>query len=99
MTNVDRVNEGISHQATDQAHHAISGQNSSSGKTIAGHGGTLDVIHGLNQIVDAERNRRHQDHPKKLKTGEHMAYRRDGDRKPKISKGFPKIFYLHIAVT
>src|ERR1700678_11124 len=98
MPNINSVDERISHQTADQADYAVSRQNPGRRKAIACHGGTFDVIHRLNQIVDSERDGGDQNHAEKLEPGKNMVCGRDRHRETKISDGLPDIFKLHSPV-
>ena len=54
MPDVDRVDVGVAHQAADQAHDAVGGENARRRILVAGGRGADDVVHRLDEIVDAE---------------------------------------------
>ena len=72
MADIDRVDERVAHQAADQADHAVGGQHARRRIGIAGGFGALDVVHRLDQIVDAERYRRDQDDAEIFESREKM---------------------------
>src|SRR5258708_7363931 len=53
-------------------------------KTVAGDGGALDVVDGLDKIVEAEGDRGDEEHTEKLKTGKHVADRRQGHAEAEV---------------
>jgi hypothetical protein len=57
VADVDRIDEGIAHQAADEADRAVGGQHARRRITVAGRGRALDVVHRLDEVVDAERDR------------------------------------------
>ena len=57
MADVDGVDERIAEQATDQADDAVGRQHLGGRKRVARRRGALDVVHRLDEIIDAERNR------------------------------------------
>src|ERR1700687_6255128 len=73
MADRDGVDERISHQAADQADDAVGCQYPRGRIFIARGLGAFDVVHGLDQIVDAERNRRHQDDAEEFEAREYFA--------------------------
>jgi hypothetical protein len=64
---INRVDEGIAHQATDQADNAVGSQDARGRIFVARRFRALDVVHGLDEIVDAERNCRDQDDAEEFK--------------------------------
>ena len=72
MADVDGVDERVAHQAADQADHAVSGEHLRGRVGVAGGLRALHVVHGLDQVVDAEGNGRHQDDAEELEAGEHL---------------------------
>src|SRR5258708_5450705 len=84
MPDVDRENERVAHQAAKQTDHAIGREHARGGKTVAGDGGALDVVDGLDKIVEAEGDRGDEEHTEKLKTGKHVADRRQGHAEAEV---------------
>ncbi len=66
MADIDRVDERVAHQATDQADDAVGGQHARGGIVIARRFRALDIVHRLDQVVDAEGNGCHQDDAKEF---------------------------------
>ena len=87
MADIDRVDEGIAEQAADQADDAVRGQHLRGGKRIARRRGALDVVHRLDEIVDAEGNRGDQDDAEELEAGKDVADRRQRNRKAEMGYG------------
>ena len=85
MADVDGVDERIAHQAADQADDAVGGQHARGREAVAGHRRALDVVHRLDQVVDAEGNRGDQDDAEELE-----AARRRG-RRPGSAREKPKL--------
>ena len=77
MTDIDRVDERIAHQTTDQTDDAVGGEHTSGGIGVARRLRALHIVHGLDQIVDAERDRGHEDHAEIFEAGEHVIDGRD----------------------
>ncbi len=73
MADINRVDERIAHQAADQADDAVGGQHPRGRIFVARGLGAFDVVHGFDQIVDAERNRRHQDDAEEFEAREYLA--------------------------
>jgi hypothetical protein len=80
MADVNRVDERIAHQAADQADDAVGGQHTGGRILIARGLGAFDVVHRLDEIVDAERNRGDQDDPEEFEAREYLADGRDRHR-------------------
>jgi hypothetical protein len=78
MADIDGVDERIAHQTSDQADDAVGGQHACRRKGIARGRGALDIVHRLDEVVDAEGNRRHQDDADELKAAKDVADRRHG---------------------
>src|SRR5208283_2967095 len=70
MADIDRVDERIAHQATDQADDTISGEHARRRIGITGGLRALDIVHGFDEVVDAERYRGHEDDAEILKARE-----------------------------
>ena len=87
MADIDRVDEGVAHQAADQADDAVGGQHPGGRIFVAGGLGAFDIVHRLDQIVDAERDRRHQDDAEEFEAGEYLADRRDRHREAEAREG------------
>ena len=86
MADIDRVDERISHQAADQADDAV-GRQHAGGRIFVARGlGAFDVVHGLDQIVDAERDSRHQNDAEEFEAREHLTERRDRHREAETRK-------------
>ena len=68
MANIDRVDERIAEEATDQAYDTVGRQHLGRWKRVASRRGALDVVHRLDEIIDAERNRRDQYDSDELET-------------------------------
>ena len=99
MADVDRVDERIAHQAADQADDAVGGQHARGRIAVAGRRRAFDVVHGLDQIVDAERDRGDQDDAEELEAGEHVADRRDRQREAEVRERSVQIGDAHAAET
>ena len=87
MADIDRVDEGVAHQAADQADDAVGGQDPRGRIFVAGGFRAFDVVHRLDQIVDAERDRGDQDDAEEFEAGEHLADRGDRYREAEAGKG------------
>ena len=87
MADINRVDEGVAHQAADQADDAVGGQHACGRIFVAGGFRALDVVHGFDEVVDAERDCRHQDDAKELEAGEHLTDGRDRHREAEARKG------------
>ena len=85
MADIDGVDERIAEQAADQADDAVGGQHPRGREGIAGGRGALDVVHRLDQIIDAERDRGDQDDAEILEAGEDVADRRDREREAEVA--------------
>ena len=72
MADVDRVDEWVAHQTADQAHDTVGGEHAGRGVGVARCLRALHVVHGLDQVVDAEWNGGHENDAEKLEPGEHM---------------------------
>jgi hypothetical protein len=72
--------QGVAHHAADQADGAVGREDAGGRIGIPGDLGTLDIVHGLHEIVDAERDRGHQDHAEELEPAEDVAEGRQGNR-------------------
>ena len=86
MADVDGVDEGVAHETADQADDAVGREDAGGRKRISGGGGALDVVQSLDQIVDAERNGRHEDDPEIFEPGEGMGDRRQRNREAEMEK-------------
>ena len=90
MADVDRVDEGVAHQAADQADHAVGGEHLRGGERVAGGFRALDVVHRLDEVVDAERDGGDQDDAEELEAGEHLVDAPAWDtEKPKLATAWP----------
>src|SRR5208282_2306503 len=87
MADVDGVDERIAHEATDQADDPVGREHLGRGKRVARRRGALDVVHRLDEIVDAEGNRGDQDHAEELEAGKDVTDRRYGKREAEVRKG------------
>ena len=56
MADIDGVDEGIAHQAADQADDAVGGQHARGRVFVAGRFRAFDIVHGLDEVIDAERD-------------------------------------------
>ena len=97
MADIDRVDEGIAHQAADQADDAVGGQHARGRIFVAGGRGAFDVVHRLDEIVDAERDRGDQDDAEELEAREHLADRRQRHREAEIREGVADALDAHAA--
>ena len=86
MADIDRIDERVAHQAADQADDAVRGENPRGRVLVPGRLGALDIVHGLDQIIDAERNRGDQDHAEILKAENTWSTAGSGSEKPKLVK-------------
>ena len=86
MADIDRVDERVAHQAADQADDAVGGQHLRGRIVVARRFRALDVVHRLDEIVDTERDRGHEDDAEKLKAREHVADRRDRHREAEMGE-------------
>jgi len=77
MADIDRVDEGIAHQAADQADDAVGGQHARGRIFVARRFRALDIVHCLDEIIDAEGNGGDEDHAEEFEAGEHVVRRRD----------------------
>ncbi len=87
MADIDRVDEGVAHQAADQADDAVGGQNARGRIGVAGGLGAFDVIHRLDQIVDAERDSGDQDDAEEFEARKYLIDRRYRHREAKAREG------------
>ena len=87
MADIDGVDEGIAEQTTNEADHAVRRQHLRRRERIARRRRALDVIHRFDEIVDAERNRRDEDHAQIFETGEHVADGGQRNRKAEMRQG------------
>src|SRR6202044_1737744 len=87
MADIDRVDERIAHQAADQADDAVGGQDPRGRIFIARGFGAFDIVHCLDQVVDAERYSRHQNDAEKFEAREYLADRRYRQREAEIREG------------
>ena len=87
MADIDRVDERIAEQAADQADDAVGGQHPGGRKRVAGRRRALDVVHRLDEIVDAERDRGDQDDPDELEARKDVADSRHREREAEVRKG------------
>jgi hypothetical protein len=76
VADIDRVYERVAHEAADQADHAVGGEHAGGGEGVAAGLGTLDIVHGLDEVVDAERDRRDQDDAQELEAREDVVHGR-----------------------
>src|ERR1043166_7649313 len=90
MADIDRIDERIAHQAADQADHAVGGEHARGRVFVARGLGAFDVIHGLDQIVDAERNRGHRMMPRNSKPENTSPIAGMGTEKPKFANASPR---------
>ena len=88
---------GIAHHRPDQADDAVGGQHACGRKTVAGHRGALHVVDRLDQVVDAEGNRRHQNDAEELEAGKHVAERRDRHVEAEIGDRIRQTLERHVA--
>ena len=81
MADIDGVDERVAQQAADQADDAVGGQHARGREGVAGRRGALDVVHRLDEVVDAERDRGDQDDAEELEAAEDVAdgRQRDGE--------------------
>ena len=82
MADIDGVDEGVAHQATDQADDAIGGQHPRGGIGVARHLGALDIVNRLDEVVDAEGDGGDQYDAEELEAAEDMVDRRQRDGWP-----------------
>src|ERR1700724_2300057 len=82
----DGVDERIAHQTADQAHNAVSGEHAGGWISVPRRFRALDVVHGLDEVVDAEWDRGHKNYAEKLEAGEHMVDSGDRHREAEIQK-------------
>ena len=54
------------------------------GNELARRGGALDVVHRLDEVIDAEGNRGDQDHAEELEAGKDVTHGRYGKREAKV---------------
>ena len=92
MADVDGVDERVAHQAADQADHAVGGQHARGREAVARDRRALDVVHRLDQVVDAERDRGDQDDAEELEAREHVAERRERHARSRSSRPTPSGF-------
>ena len=97
MADIDRVDEGIAHQAADQADDAVRGQHLRGREVVAGGFRALHVVHGFDQIVDAERNRGDEDDAEEFETREHVAECRYRHREAEMSERAGHLLEAHAA--
>ena len=84
MADIDGVDEGVAHQAADQADDAVGGQHRVVGKRVAGRRGALDIVHRLDEVVDAERDGGDQDDADELEAAKDVIDRRHRDREAEM---------------
>ena len=65
------------------------------GNSLAGDGGAFDIVERLDQVVDAEGNRRDQNHTEKFEAGEHVAQSRNRHAEAEVGDGIGKAFETH----
>ena len=97
MSDVDRQIERVSHQASDSADDAVGGEDASCRKAVAGCRRAFHIVHRLDQIVDAERDRRDEDDAEKLEAGEGVIERGDRQTEPKPRHRVGQRFDSHSA--
>lgn len=68
MADIDGVDEGIAHQAANQADDPVGGEHARGRIFVAGGLRALDIVHGLDEIIDAERNGGNQNDPEEFET-------------------------------
>src|SRR5438270_189354 len=87
MADIDGVDEGVAEEAADQADDAVGGQHLGGRKGIPGRRRALDIVHGLDEVIDAEGNRRNQDDPEELESREDVVDGRKRDREAEMRDG------------
>jgi len=92
MADIDGVDEGIAHQAADQADDTVGGQHTRCRVGIAGRFRAFHIVHGLDEVVDAERDGGDQDHAEILKPGEHVIECRKRYRESEVREGIADAF-------
>ena len=86
---------GIAHQASDQAHDAVGGEDARGRIAVAGSRRAFHVVHRLDEIVDPERDRGDQDQSQEIEAGEHMTERRQRHREPEVGKRLRHVAPAH----
>ena len=76
MADIDGVDERVAHQRADAAEHAVGGQHARRWISVAGGFGAFHVVHGLDQIIDAEGNGGDQNGADELEAAEGVPARR-----------------------
>src|ERR1700722_13947944 len=95
---VDGVDERIAEQTADQADHPVGSQHLGRRKRVASRRCALDVVHRLDEIIDAEWNRGDQDDSNELEARKHGIDSRYGEREAKVRKGVSDAAYAQAAV-
>jgi len=85
MADIDRVDERVAHQAADQADDAVGGQHAGGRELVTGRRRALDVVHRLDEVVDAERDRGDEDDADVLEATEHVIDRGQGHREAEVA--------------
>src|SRR6204780_4119769 len=98
MADIDGVDEGIAEQTADQADHAVGRQHLGGRKRVAGRRGALDIVHRLDEIVDAERNRGDQYDSDELEARKDVVHGRYGEREAEVRKSVADAAYAQAAV-
>ncbi|MET3250444.1 hypothetical protein ABIA29_000688 [Bradyrhizobium japonicum] len=86
MTDIDGVDEGIAHQAADQADDAVGSEHARGRIFVAGGFRALDIVHGLDEVIDTERNGGDEDDAEEFEAGEDVDHRRDRHREAEIGE-------------
>ena len=84
MADVNGVDEGIAHQAADQAYHPVGGENAGGGIGISSHFRTLHIVDRFHQIINAEGNGGDQQDAEEFKSTEDVIEGRKGNVESKI---------------
>src|SRR5208337_1385656 len=87
MANIDSVDERVPEKAADQADDAVGGQHLRGWKRVSCRRGALDIVHGFDKVVDAERNRGNQDNAEPLEPRKDVPDRRQWNREAEMRHG------------
>jgi hypothetical protein len=82
--------KGLPIRQTDQADDAIGRQHARGRVFVAGGFRALDIVHGLDEVVDAERDRGNEDDAEELEARKNLAEGRDRHREAEIGEGVAK---------
>ena len=97
MADIDRVDERVAHQAADQADDAVGGEHPRGRIMIARGFRAFDIVHRLDQVVDAERDGGDQDDAEEFEAGEDMVDRRQRHGEAEIGEAVGQLAEAHAA--